>query len=257
VARILKYFGVMIEPIAIGQILLIDHLISEDQLEDALQNQKFFHGRLGTQLVDLGFIGVAQLEEVLSRKFGVPQAMDAELETISRNCLHQFPVEALQRFQMIPYKMNSQSLFIGMVNPNDQKAIEWIGSQTNLKIVVTALSEIKFHYFLFRHFRGESDVRIRNLYFEYLKEKCKRKLSDKKSEPPGRKLFTTDLNKLLALGIKPLDANEELSSEGDQEVLLQGLIQYHIDPPPPPPLHTSPPQKAEEFTPEFADISNF
>ena len=47
-------------------------MVTERQLEEAIQYQVLYGGRLGTNLYELGFITEARLQEALSRAHGVP-----------------------------------------------------------------------------------------------------------------------------------------------------------------------------------------
>ena len=61
----------------IGEILLKAELISNDQLHQALQEQKRTGERLGSLLVKMGFLAEDEILSCLSKQFGVP-AIDLE-----------------------------------------------------------------------------------------------------------------------------------------------------------------------------------
>ncbi|MEK7822683.1 MAG: type II secretion system protein GspE, partial [Nitrospirota bacterium] len=56
----------------IGQLLVNNHLITEEHLGKALELQKKEGGRLGSNLVKLGFISEEKLVAFLSQQYGVP-----------------------------------------------------------------------------------------------------------------------------------------------------------------------------------------
>ncbi|MCP4248420.1 MAG: type II secretion system protein GspE, partial [bacterium] len=56
----------------IGDLLVQADKITPDQLEQALAAQQGEGGRLGTQLVKLGYIADEDLVEFLSQRYGVP-----------------------------------------------------------------------------------------------------------------------------------------------------------------------------------------
>ena len=56
----------------LGEMLLKAKLITDDQLQKALDHQKEEGGKLGKNLVDLGFIKDEQITQLLSQQFGVP-----------------------------------------------------------------------------------------------------------------------------------------------------------------------------------------
>ncbi len=55
----------------IGDHLVQNGLITEQQLDEALEAQTVFGGRLGTNLVELGFVTTAALAESLARQLGL------------------------------------------------------------------------------------------------------------------------------------------------------------------------------------------
>ena len=56
----------------LGEILVKEKLVSQEQLKQALEHQKKSGGRLGAALVKLGFISDEEITGVLSRQYGVP-----------------------------------------------------------------------------------------------------------------------------------------------------------------------------------------
>ena len=71
----------------LGQLLITSSIISEEQLKQALIVQKKDGGRLGTNLVKLGFITEDRLVSFLSKQYGVPAINLAEykMTTLSLN----------------------------------------------------------------------------------------------------------------------------------------------------------------------------
>lgn len=56
----------------LGEILIKEKIISNDQLKQALEYQKSNGGRLGNALVKLSFLSDDEVTAVLSRQYGVP-----------------------------------------------------------------------------------------------------------------------------------------------------------------------------------------
>lgn len=57
----------------LGELLLRDGLVSPDQLQRALDEQRAYGGRLGRHLVDLGFLSEAVLLDALGRQLRIPR----------------------------------------------------------------------------------------------------------------------------------------------------------------------------------------
>ena len=58
--------------VRLGEILVKESLITQDQLQKALEFQRANGGKLGTCLTKLGFITDDDITGVLSRQYGVP-----------------------------------------------------------------------------------------------------------------------------------------------------------------------------------------
>ena len=56
----------------IGEILLKESKISDNQLQNALEVQKRESGKLGSILIRLGFVSEEDIAQVLSKQFGYP-----------------------------------------------------------------------------------------------------------------------------------------------------------------------------------------
>ena len=56
----------------LARILIDGGMVTERQLQEAIQYQVLYGGRLGTNLYELGFITEERLQEALSRAHGVP-----------------------------------------------------------------------------------------------------------------------------------------------------------------------------------------
>jgi len=56
----------------VGNMLVKHNIITEAQLEEALRNQVIFGGKIGTNLIELGYISADKLAEFLSKSKGVP-----------------------------------------------------------------------------------------------------------------------------------------------------------------------------------------
>src|SRR4029453_11063384 len=56
----------------LGDLLLKENLISQQQLKEALEHQRVSGGRLGNCLIKLGFVTDDEITAILSRQYGVP-----------------------------------------------------------------------------------------------------------------------------------------------------------------------------------------
>ena len=95
-------------------------MISEGQLQEAIQHQVLYGGRLGTSLFELGFITEQRLLEALSRAHGVPPA---EPGAFRADAVSAVPKRLATRFKVMPWRLRGKTLFLGMINPSDHAAV--------------------------------------------------------------------------------------------------------------------------------------
>ena len=58
--------------IRIGELLVQDGVLTPEQVEKTLTAQKIYGGRLGTNLIEQGYVTEHQLAAALSRQLGIP-----------------------------------------------------------------------------------------------------------------------------------------------------------------------------------------
>ena len=124
----------------IGEILLKANLITNDQLHQALQEQKRSGERLGSLLVKLGFLAEEEILSCLSKQFGVP-AIDLETFQIESSVLETIPIKTAKKYTVIPISRVGGTLTLAMADPSDIFAIEDIKFMTNYNIEPVVASE--------------------------------------------------------------------------------------------------------------------
>ncbi|PIE35543.1 type IV-A pilus assembly ATPase PilB [candidate division KSB3 bacterium] len=124
----------------IGEILLKANLITNDQLHQALQEQKRTGERLGSLLVKMGFLAEDEILSCLSKQFGVP-AIDLETFQIEASVLETIPIKTAKKYTVIPISRVGGTLTLAMADPSDIFAIEDIKFMTNFNIEPVVASE--------------------------------------------------------------------------------------------------------------------
>lgn len=114
----------------IGDVLVREKLITEDQLETALKAQKTQDKSLPRTLVELGYITEGVKMSFLKKMFGyeIVSLQDMELDPIVLSVL---PKEMAQKHFVVPIKFEGDALTVAMDDPSD------IVLQDHLKEVVT------------------------------------------------------------------------------------------------------------------------
>ena len=70
----------------LGEMLVRDGRVTEDQLQQCLAHQAQVGGRFGTVLVELGLVDLDALTVYLGLELGIPIATGAMLERAKRSC---------------------------------------------------------------------------------------------------------------------------------------------------------------------------
>jgi type IV pilus assembly protein PilB len=130
--------------VRLGDMLVKAALITREQLNQALQQQQTSGGRIGTNLVRLGFISEDDITSFLSRQYGVPSINLSHFE-IDGTVIKLIPSEIAQKHQVIPINRTGNILTVAMADPSNIFAIDDVKFMTGFKVepVVAAETSIK------------------------------------------------------------------------------------------------------------------
>ena len=127
-------------PIKLGELLVKENLITPQQLQESLQYQKQHGGKLGYNLVKLGFVKDEEITQLLSRQYGVPSINLARFE-IDSSVIKLVPAETAQKYQIIPLSRAGANLTIAMVDPTNVFAMDDIKFMTGYNVEPVVASE--------------------------------------------------------------------------------------------------------------------
>ena len=124
----------------LGELLIERKLITEEDLERALELQKDRGDKLGKTLVDLGFIAMRDVLAALSEQLGMPlvtiegpPATSPETETLSPRFLRQF--------RCLPVGFEDHTVTLAMGDPLDFETLAAVRNWTGLKVNPVLASE--------------------------------------------------------------------------------------------------------------------
>jgi hypothetical protein len=110
----------------LARILRDRGVVTERQLQEAIQHQVLYGGRLGTSLYELGFITEERLQSALARAHGVP-GLIVDLREIQPEAVALVPKALAARHKVFPYRVKGKTLFLLMVDPGDHAAVAKVG----------------------------------------------------------------------------------------------------------------------------------
>jgi type IV pilus assembly protein PilB len=125
----------------IGEFLIREGLITEDQLRRAAEDARNGGTRLGYSLVKTGAITEADLTRVLARQYRVP-AVDLDRVKIDPKLVRLFPAELAQKSYVLPVRRIGRMLTVAMADPTDASAIDSIKFITRCDIEPVIVGEV-------------------------------------------------------------------------------------------------------------------
>src|SRR3954464_7840616 len=127
--------------VRIGELLLKEKLITPEQLQQALTQQKSNGGKLGYNLVKMGFVKDEQITALLSKQYGVP-AINLASFKIDLTIIKLVPTETARKYQIIPLSRSGSTLTIAMTDPTNVFAMDDIKFMTGYTVEPVVASEV-------------------------------------------------------------------------------------------------------------------
>jgi type IV pilus assembly protein PilB len=135
----------------LGQLLVSKKIITEDQLIKAVDLQKREGGRIGSNLIKLGFVTEEALIQFLSNQYGVPSVSLANLEVDSA-IIKFVPYDVANKYQIFPISKNGATLKLAMTDPSNVFAIDDVKFMTNYEVEPVVASEADIKEAIARHY---------------------------------------------------------------------------------------------------------
>lgn len=118
----------------LGDMLVGENIISNEQLEQALALQQETGLRLGEVLQNVGAVTEKELISVLTVQLGVDY-IDLNTARIDPRMAELMPKEAAMKYRVVPLRLDGSSLYLAMADPMDFNAMEDVRAITRKKII--------------------------------------------------------------------------------------------------------------------------
>jgi type IV pilus assembly protein PilB len=118
----------------LGQAMVDRGLITQDDLDRALDHQRVTRKRLGESLIEIGAVTSFQLSQALADHLGVP-FVDLESHPPDVLLAGMIPEEVARRYCALPVERWSGQVVVAMANPNDVFALDDIRVLTGQSIL--------------------------------------------------------------------------------------------------------------------------
>jgi MshEN domain len=167
----------------LGTLLLRNAAVSLTQLEAGLRAQVLYGGRLGTNLVELGFLDVDGLGAYLGELSGLPVASQALLDMAWPQALALVPAELADLHGAIPLYLDPAGVLgIAMVDPADEYAKAELTERSGHPLRPHVVAELRLLYYLEKHYGVTRKAR-------YIRPGTRRTLANaderRRTQPPG------------------------------------------------------------------------
>lgn len=152
----------------LGDILIHEGTLTEDQLNQALERQKTTNEKLGKLLIRMGFITENDLVKVYALQLGHPAVYEDELMKAEEEIVKTLPEDFAAENMAIVLAKSETTVLVAMEDPEDLGTVDAIEKTTNLKVDVVVAGEsalhqaIEYHYGKIRQ-TGEVDAALSNI----------------------------------------------------------------------------------------------
>jgi type IV pilus assembly protein PilB len=109
--------------VRIGDLLIREGLITKEQLDQALLEQKQNGTRIGYNLVKLGFVPEIELTKCLAKQFKMP-AVDLSKFNVDPKIAKLIPGELALKHLVLPLKRDGRTLTVAMADPTNMGVVE-------------------------------------------------------------------------------------------------------------------------------------
>ncbi|MDP1538294.1 MAG: GspE/PulE family protein [Burkholderiales bacterium] len=145
------------EKIRLGEILVQQKLLTEEQLSSALGEQKKTGRRLGRVFIELGFITEEQISKALARQLGAAY-IDLKHYNIKRDVIAKLPETQARRYRAMVLEDRGESYVVGMADPTDLTAYDEIARQLKRDIELAVVTETELLRAIDRSYRRTEQI---------------------------------------------------------------------------------------------------
>ena len=148
--------------VRLGELLVKASLITQDQLKEALKQQKDSPSKLGETLIKLGFVAEEDITECLSQQFGVPSINLAHFE-IDAGVIKLIPADVARNNNNPPDNTPGATLTIAMADPTNVFAMDDIKFMTGYNVEPVVASELGIRAAIDNYYGTTSAIELKKV----------------------------------------------------------------------------------------------
>jgi type IV pilus assembly protein PilB len=149
-------------PDKLGELLVRSGRIDPAQLNEALALQKEHGGRVGTNLVKLGYLTEKQLVESLSQHFKVP-SVDLTGVDIDEAVLKIIPADLARKYTILPVTKTGATITVAMIDPTNVFAMDDVKFMTGYRVEPVVASETGIRAAIDRYYGSTHAIELKKV----------------------------------------------------------------------------------------------
>jgi Type II secretion system (T2SS), protein E, N-terminal domain len=143
--------------VRLGELLLSEKRVTQAQLEEALEAQVVHGGRLGTNLVELGFLNEVDLCVALGRLNNLPYASGDMVP--DPNALALVPPQYCDDHDLLPMRQEATRLTVVVLGFSQMKSIDELSFKVGKRIVSVVIPEFRMNQLLRKYCKAFRPMR--------------------------------------------------------------------------------------------------
>jgi len=208
-------------PDKLGELLTRTGKINQTQLNEALGLQKEQGGRLGTNLVKLGYLTEKELVDSLAQHFRVP-SVDLSGMEVDEAVIKIIPADIARKYTILPVSKSGATVTVAMIDPTNVFAMDDVKFMTGYRVEPVVASESAIRVSIDRYYGSTHAIELKKV------------MSDLSEEGSGTDLEVLDEDQDLDLA-----ALEEESEQAPvvklvnlvlTDAIKRGASDIHIEP---------------------------
>jgi len=145
------------EKIRLGEVLIQQKLLSEEQLNQALADQKRTGRKLGRVFVENGFVTEEQISGALARQLDIPY-INLKFYNISDQLVRLLPETAARRFRALVLEDRANTVLVGVSDPTDLFAYDEIARLLKKGVELAVVNETEVLHTIDRIYRRTGEI---------------------------------------------------------------------------------------------------
>ena len=145
----------------LGDLLVRDGLITREQLQQALSEQKGTGNRLGYTLVKLGFVEETEITKMLARQYRMP-AVDLSRFEVDERIVKLVPADVAVRHSVLPLKREGRTLTVAMSDPTNGSVMDDLKFITRYDIFPVIAGEYTLRQAIERYYE-QTDAQLQQI----------------------------------------------------------------------------------------------